>query len=172
MKEIKLSQGLTTKVDDEDFKYLNQFKWYVAKTNKHYYAMRKTSRNNTEGRETILMHREIMHTPFDKEVDHINNDGLNNQKFNLRNCTGEENRLNRVAGGKSKYIGVSWGTSGRYINARIGCNKKLIHLGSFKTEEEAAIAYDKKALKLFGEFAHLNFPAMRDGKIKQNGQSK
>jgi len=165
MKEISLSQGKNTLVDDSDFNWLNQWKWYLSKTNGHEYAIRKTPKNSEGGRKTILMHRLIMNTPPELETDHRDNNGLNNQRFNLRNCTEQNNRLNRVAVGRSKYLGVSWGSSGKYINARITHNGVLIHLGSFKTEEEAAIAYDKKAIELFGEYAHLNFPAMRDGKI-------
>jgi hypothetical protein len=108
MKKLNLSQGKVALVDDEDYEYLNQWKWYLSKTNKHEYAMRKTSRNDPNGRKTIMLHRVIMNTPNHLEVDHIDNNGLNNQKYNLRNCTGKNNRLNRVAMGTSKYLGVSW----------------------------------------------------------------
>ena len=100
-------------------------------------------------------HRSIMNCPDDLVVDHINGNTLDNRKLNLRQCTHQQNMMNAVKKRKSlsKFKGVfrngnSWG-------ARIG-NGGRIHIGSFKTEEEAAKAYNEKALELFGEFAKLN----------------
>src|SRR3990167_10308366 len=103
MKEIKLTQGKITLVDDEDFEYINQWKWHVIKNKKqtHFYAQR------SENGKSIRMHRVIMKTPHNKDVDHIDHNGLNNQKNNLRNCTTQENIRNRTSYGKSSYLGVS-----------------------------------------------------------------
>lgn len=93
MKEIKLTQGKVVLVDDEDYEYLNQFKWYALKNHRTYYAQRVIQNNYIK--RTLKMHRVIMDTPCGLEVDHIDGDGLNNQKCNLRNCTFAENRKNR-----------------------------------------------------------------------------
>jgi hypothetical protein len=89
------------------------------------------------------------------EVDHIDGDGLNNQRFNLRICTKEQNRCNRKPNGDKKYIGVCGLNNGKFI-AHIRHNKKLYHLGVFKTESDAAKAYNKAAIKYHREFANLN----------------
>lgn len=156
MKEIKLSQGFVTQVDDEDYDYLNQWKWYAKNGGVTYYAARKL-----HYKPYMLMHRVILNTPPNLQVDHIDHNGLNNQKSNLRNCTQSQNNMNSRTFKKkaSKYRGVSCPKIGNryYIYSHITINNKTIHLGSFKTEIEAAIAYDKKAKELFGEFANLNF---------------
>jgi hypothetical protein len=153
MKEIKLTRGLVTQVDDEDYEYLNQFKWYAEykKGGKYTYAIRNSSDRTTEA-----MHRIIMGTPAGLLVDHIDHNGLNNQKSNLRNCTHDQNGINRTGWGRSKYLGVALSKRG-YIIAQITYNHNHNYLGCFKTEEEAARAYDIKAKEFFGEFANLNF---------------
>ena len=156
MKEIQLTQGKVALVDDEDYEYLMQWKWYAAKSRKTYYAQRGRNPN-------IKMHRVLMNTPDDMQVDHIDHNGLNNQKSDMRNCTLIENNRNISARGRSKYLGVSFtstrvkGKKYEYIAASIRVNRKAISLGNHKTEEAAARAYDEAAKKYFGEFANLNF---------------
>jgi hypothetical protein len=154
MKEIKLTQGFITLVDDEDFEYLNQFKWCAAKINKNYYASKGRSIN------LIKMHRLIMKTPKGFVVDHIDHNTLNNQKSNLRNCLSRQNTANRTPSGTSKYLGVSVFKTGKFkgkISGYITANKKRYSLGYFKTEEAAARKYDEMAKMCHGEFANLNF---------------
>jgi hypothetical protein len=156
MKEIKLSQGKVALVDDEDYEYLNQWKWCVQKSHNTYYAIRtKTS----PIRKTIRLHSLIMNTPHGKEVDHKDRNGLNNQKSNLRICTHAENQMNKIASGISKYLGVTrcivrnkW-----RIASQININGKNKFIGYYKDEEEAAFAYDKKAKEVHGIYANLNF---------------
>lgn len=159
MKEIKLTQGKVALVDDEDYEYLNQWKWYAYKHKyKHTYYARKSKNNKC-----ILMHRIIMNTPPNLQVDHVYHNGLDNRKFieingrlkqNLRNCTNSQNSMNKTALGKSKYLGVSY--VGKYITAKIRINGRLRYLGSFKTEDAAALAYNEAAKIYHGEFANLN----------------
>jgi hypothetical protein len=150
MKEIKLTQGKVALVDDEDFEYLNQWKWHAHKDRLNYwYAIRTVSGKR------IPMHRQIMNTPKDRQVDHIDHNGLNNQRSNLRNCTRSQNQMNRKAFGKSKYIGVNFKSN--KIVAQIHVHGKKYHLGYFNTEEAAAIARDIASKKYYGEFANLNF---------------
>lgn len=159
MKQIPLSQGLFALVDDEDFEYLNQFKWHARKSRDTFYASRnlKISKNN---RKTIQMHRVILGTTDTKiQGDHIDGNGLNNQKSNLREATHEQNRRNTKSykNGVSKYKGVSYRKDSKKWRSIINFNKKVIRLGYFSSEIEAAKAYDVKAKELFGEFAWLNF---------------
>ena len=149
MKLIPLTQGLFAQIDDCDYTQLSKFNWYAHKHKKTYYAERK------EKGKTILMHRIIMETPDNLEVDHIDHNGLNCQRYNIRNCTFIQNRRNQTAFGKSVFLGVYY--SNKYIRAAISINKKRTYLGTFTCEEDAAKAYDVKAKELFGEFASLNF---------------
>lgn len=159
MKEIKLTQGKVALVDDEDFEYLNQFKWHSSRGRCTTYVSRYSY-----GNIQVLMHRVIMNTPPHMQVDHIDHDGLNNQKVNLRNCTSTQNMVNRIKRrGASQYNGVdihiikSKNKTYKYIRAVIKINRKQIYIGHYKTEKDAAVAYDKMAIKLYGEFANLNF---------------
>ena len=150
-----LSQGRFALVDDADYDYLMQWKWHAAKNYKRFYALRSTWKNKK--RITIMMHREIMQPPKNLQIDHIDHDGLNCQRSNMRICTLQQNCRNRDVSinSRSKYKGVA--ITGKYISATIWIDKKTTYLGRFKTEEAAARAYDAKAKELFGEFANLNF---------------
>lgn len=154
MKEIKLTQGKIALVDDEDFEYLNQFKWYALKNRNTYYAQRMKTINGKE--RAIKMHRIIMNTPKGIETDHRDHNGLNNQKYNLRNITFGQNRMNRLKNknGSSQYKGVTYNNG--YLIAQIKADGILHRLGSFDNEKDAAIAYNEAAIKYHGEFASLN----------------
>lgn len=104
------------------------------------------------------MHRLIMNTPIGLTVDHIDHDGLNNQKTNLRNCTMKENSMNKSKnkGFSTKYKGVYVFRNKFAVNIRV--DDKIIFLGVFDNAVDGAREYDKAAIKYFGEFAHLNFP--------------
>ena len=155
MKKIKLSQGKCALVDNKDYEWLNQYKWCVGECNGHYYAMRKYK--NTSQR----MHRFIMGlTPDDgKETDHINRDGLDNRRTNLRIVTHLQNSHNSCAkkhreNATSQYKGVSK----KRDKWRVRCMIEGIgyHIGTFQTEWEAAVAYNNFASSFMGEYAHLN----------------
>lgn len=155
MKRIPLTRGLFTLVNDSDYGYLNQFKWYASLIGKKYYARRfikvKGKRN------MISMHRVIMNTPKGMQVDHVDNNGLNNQRVNLRNCTQLQNRFNcLVRGNKTGYKGVSKAEGANRWKAFITAYGKRHYLGCFKTSIDAAKAYNLAAKKYHGSFARLN----------------
>lgn len=157
MKEIRLTKGQIALVDDADYDFLNQWKWCALKLKKVYYATR--AEGPKRKRIFILMHRQIMNTPSGLQVDHIDHNGVNNQRSNLRNCTIQQNRANRTSFGSSQYLGVSvYKEHGvKRIKAGIQKDGRSVHIGLFKTEEDAAKAYDEKAREMHGEYANLNF---------------
>jgi len=155
MKIIPLTQGKATLVDDEDFEFLNQFKWYAHKCRNTYYVQRGYKKEDGK-LGNIHMHRIIMDIKNNKQIDHIDHNGLNNQKSNLRICNHKQNMRNSTGFGKSKFKGINL-QRGKYFAAHISINGKTKHLGSFKTEIEAAKKYDEAAKMYYGEFANLNF---------------
>ncbi len=159
MKEISLTQGKVALVDDGDYEYLNQWKWFAHKyKNNKWYAERSEGWGVFEKK--IRMHRIITNAPTGMEVDHKDNNGLNNQRQNLRVCTKSQNiaNTNKIANTTSKFKGVSWRSDSKKWKAQIEVNKKAINLGSYSDPEEAARVYDDAATKYYGEFAKLNFP--------------
>ena len=157
MKEIELTQGQAAIVDDEDYEYLSQWKWFAAfdPSTKTYRAVRTDSKI----KKTILMHRVVMRVSDPSFfVDHKNHNTLDNTKENLRVCSNSENIANsRIAKNNTTgYKGISF-KKGKY-EVRIIKNGKYYYLGRFQNLMEAASIYDKKAKELFGEFAKLNFP--------------
>jgi len=155
MKEIPLTQGKVAIVDDEDFELLSQWKWHYSSAG---YATRAIQANGKK--RFILMHRLIMNTPVGMETDHINHNGLDNRKSNMRICTLAQNHLNILKNKRntSGFKGVSWEENRNAWRACIELNGKGTKLGRFKSPQDAARAYDKAARELFGEFAFTNFP--------------
>lgn len=162
MKEIKLTRGQVALVDDEDFEWLSAWKWYATvkhytKAPNQYYATRTVRHPK---RTTIQMHRIILHTPEGMDTDHVDGNGLNNQRANLRPSTRSQNGCNRT---KQKdnvtgYKGVQF-TKNKQIRpfrADIKLQGRHFYLGTYDTAREAAEAYNQAALKLHGEFAVLN----------------
>ncbi len=157
MKEIKLTQGKVALVDDADFEWLNQWKWYARKGVNTFYALRNSTDDKV--RITVLMHRVITGTTDAKiPCDHGDMNGLNNQRYNIRVCTHGQNQKNRTsyAGSSSKYKGVSFHKPTRKWIAQISNNCKLLYLGLFDNEIDAAKAYNEAAIIYHGEFARLN----------------
>ena len=153
-----LTQGKEALVDDDDYEMLMEHKWSINfnKNNGKHYAKRNCQ---TKGaRKIIRMHREIMNAPKRKQVDHINGNTLDNRKENLRLCTNQQNQWNskRNKNNTSGYKGVSYRKKHKVYRATINYNDKQIYLGTYKTKEQAALAYNKKAIELYGEYAYLN----------------
>jgi len=147
MQIIKLTKGQVAIVDDEDFEELNQYKWYAHKTGNTFYAGRNVKGLN---RTTMHMHQTIMNAPEGADIDHINGDGLNNLKSNLRIVTHRQNTQNRHATKSSIYPGVGWCKKDKKWRAYITINGKDKHLGNFGVEADAYAAY-LKALEGIGE---------------------
>lgn len=156
-------------VDDEDYEEVSKYQWKRTGL----YAHTSVSPRQFPGHSHLFMHRLIMKAEPGQLVDHIDGNRLNNSKSNLRLCSLSENSHNRarrdqlrtkkngaVVPYTSRYKGVS-GREGAW-SAKISANHKAYHLGTFRTEEDAARAYDDAARRLHGEFARLNFPEGRN----------
>lgn len=159
MKKIPLTQGKFALVDDEDFERINNFKWYANKsyTTNTWYAERTPIVNGKKI--NLRMHREILGiTKKQIYVDHIDHDGLNNQKLNLRKCTASQNQANGSSArtSTSKYLGVSWDKSRGKWRASITKNWSFVRSARFDSEKDAAIAYNRWALEVHGQYANLN----------------
>lgn len=161
MKEIVITKGFKVKVDDEDFESLNQFRWYTVDGARTYYAYKddKIRGEITTGKQTA-MHRLILNITDDNiKVDHIDGDGLNNQKYNLRTATNQQNCFNVPPKHSNKtvtYKGVYKTEDGTY-EAQIKLNYKSKSLGRYKTAKYAAKIYDAIARYYMGEYAWCNF---------------
>lgn len=149
-KQINLTRGKYAIVDDADFAYLSQWKWYCTSTG---YAARKEPRGHN-----LYMHRLLANSPKGLETDHINGNKLDNRRSNLRPCTHSQNKGNEGlrSTNTSGYKGVTWHKQRQKWNAHITHNRKNHSLGLYATPEEASIAYNKEALKIFGNFAKPN----------------
>jgi hypothetical protein len=140
MKEIPLTRGKVALVDDEDYPELSKHRWYAHKERNVYYAVRMAPRTNGK-KHTIRMHAAIVGTPKGMGTDHINGNGLDNRRENLRIVTTRENQQNQHIPRTSKYPGVSWHKkSGKWI-ARIRVSGKQRYLGIYDSEEKAARRY-------------------------------
>lgn len=145
----------TLMFDEVDLPLVESHSWFVHVTGRSIYAVTMTSRPD---RRCVRMHRLIL--PGYPEVDHINGDGLDNRRANLRGADRQENARNQRlrANNTSGYKGIWLYRDGRWaamIRRRDGRRK---FLGYHPTPEDAARAYDVAAIQEHGEFAHLNFP--------------
>lgn len=157
MKEVPLAKGKGVAIiDDCDYNRVSQYKWY--KSDRGYV---KAGMKINGVFKVVSIHRFILGLTDPKiEVDHINRSRLDNRRKNLRTCSHVDNSRNITPSGRSKYLGVCYLKSrGReYIVAQINPSPGIHkHIGTFKTEKDAARAYDYAAKKYFGEFANLNF---------------
>lgn len=156
MKKIKLSRGKFAIVDDEDFDWLNQWNWHAGKSyysQNNFYASRKIG-DKKICQFSIFMHRLIMNFPKGLVVDHIDGDGLNNRKSNLRAVTQCINGLNRTKLTKhntSGFLGVYWNKASKKWQAFIRINKQYVYLGLFKSKVKAAKVVQEKRLSIFDQ---------------------
>jgi hypothetical protein len=151
---VKLGRCRYAKVDPEDYESLSEYQWQLMKFKNTQYAVRIDN-----GFSIIHMHRQLMNPPKGMVVHHVNNDGCDNRKQNLRIVTYKQNAVNnKPKPGPSKYKGVYWHKQRRKWVASLRHHRKKIYIGVFTDEIEAAKAYDTAAKKYHGEYAYLNFP--------------
>ena len=158
MKEIPLTQGQVTLVDDEDFESLSILKWCALwdPSRNAYCVFRNPPYKNGKRSGSLYMHRVIMRAKPGEIVDHRDHNPLNNQRFNLRLCDAFESARNKrkQTSNTTGFIGVT--RHGKGYWARVRAKGRQYSCGVWFTAEEAAIARDKKAFEIFGEYAVLN----------------
>ena len=159
MKKILLTQGRFALVDDSDYSELSLYKWTYMENGRGGYAYRKSKKGT---RPSILMHRQIIGAQKNTWVDHIDFDGLNNQRSNLRPVTPQQNAFHSKPqlvreGRSSKYKGVHWCNTRGWWITRIQISTKLVYLGHFDSERKAATAWDEAAAEYHRDYAWLNF---------------
>jgi hypothetical protein len=158
MIEIPLTQGMVAIVDDEDA-YLAAYNWCASPEASTRYAVRGVRRGGRQV--TIRLHRVITNAPPGFDVDHINGNGLDCRRSNLRVVTRAQNTRNarRRRDNTSGFKGVSWSAKAGRWSARVGSGirGKRIWLGYFSTKEAAARAYDDAARAQYGQYASPNF---------------
>lgn len=159
MANINLSKGMTALIDDEDCALVADFSWYARRmrAGDNWYAV-----GTYAGGQQIYMHRLILGAAAGQQIDHINRDGLDNRRENLRFCTSAQNAANRIMPvGASGFRGVEikrdkFRTTP--YRARLNFQRRT-YFGSHHSDAVmAAREYDALAKKHFGEFAVLNFP--------------
>lgn len=151
---IPLTQGKIAWIDVSDFPLVKDFTWCAQRPRRTHltsYAIRRRPASQS-GAYIIRMHNWITGWPL---VDHVDGDGLNNRRSNLRQATSQQNSANAQPHSRrsSIYKGLRQERNGHWT-ARV----QRRHIGTFATQEQAARAYDVEALRVFGEFARLNFP--------------
>lgn len=163
MKKILLPNGMSALVDAEDYERVSRYGWHIStglssSGRRHVYV--HAFWKGVSGNKRIYLHRLVLGVYDKRRVDHINGDGLDNRKCNLRICTQHQNGGNARVWDKPKssiYKGVYFMRKENKWAAQICLHRKNIRLGAYMTEEEAAIQYDKAAREHFGEFARTNF---------------
>lgn len=152
-KSIPLTQGKFAIVDDGDYEWLSQWKWFYNNG----YAGRRTSKFIGK-QKTIKMHSAVMNTPDGMSTDHANGNTLDNRRSNLRICNTSENAMNLRTpnDNTSGYKGVSWHKATGKWQVKIGFQKSVIYIGEYNNVTDAALAYNEAARKYFGDFARLN----------------
>jgi hypothetical protein len=152
--ERKQGPNLECVIDTADYDAVKNFRWWARKDRRTFYAVSTLADNRKE-----RMHRLLLGNS--EKADHIDHNGLNNKRSNLRPATevqNSQNRQKREGKNTSKFKGVCCIKQTGHFKASIGLKGTKINLGYFEAEEGAARAYDEAAIKFYGEFACLNFP--------------
>jgi len=160
-RRIRLTQGKYAIVDADDYWELAKYSWYAHKAENSYYAGRTVHMAKSKKTRIVWMHREVICVPAGLMCDHINHDGLDNRKVNLRAATAAQNRFNsRTARIRksSKYRGVCWRADHKKWFAYVYVGGRAVFMKYFDDATAAARARDRAAKKYHGQFAELNFP--------------
>lgn len=161
MAKIKLrgksANGAVMLVDKDDLYILSFYKWNICKKKFANYATAYIPGSGHVGKR-IYAHRLIMGAIKGQHIDHINGDGLDNRKKNLRISTNQQNHFNihKKKRSSSRYKGVTWEKRRKVWVSQICIGGKHIYIGSFRLEKDAAVAYNEMAKKLFGDFVSIN----------------
>lgn len=162
--ELALVNGKIALIDDEDHDLVSAFSWYADRNRSGdgdgWYV-------RTSCRRHIRMHRLILDAKAGQVVDHANGNGLDNRRSNIRIATTSLNNANQKTRARFGYRGVFL-QHAKFAAVIGGINKR--HLGSFRTLEEAARAYDNAARATYGEFARLNFPRPGERSARRTNQ--
>lgn len=171
VREIQLTKGYVALVDDAEFsrEHIVEFPrgliWRGCICDRLWIAKVKPctvyATSMLSGSFELRLHRVVMDAKYGELIDHVDGNGLNNRRDNLRRATNQGNNANRKSqrGSGSRFKGVWFHKVAGKWEAAIQCDGKKQYLGLHVLEEEAARAYDEAALRLFGEFARLNFPS-------------
>lgn len=156
---VPLTRGKSALVDAADAVGILCLRWCATQIGKTWYAMRALPRTSDGKRRFEYLHRRILGDVPGMVVDHINRDGLDCRRANLRHVTHSENLANQGVsrGNRSGFKGVSWDRQTGRWGAHIQCGGRSERIGRFATAEDAARAYDRRARECFGEAAGLNF---------------
>ncbi len=160
-RKVPLTKDKFAIVDPEDYHRLIEYKWYAHKGTNTYYAVRSLTNGKYRKRKNQYMHHLVIDIPPGRFCDHLNHNGLDNRKANLRLATHTQNVWHRrkfKSPSRSKYKGLTWRKKEKSWHVRITVNGSRLFIGSFKDEVEAACAYDRAAKILHGQFATLNSP--------------
>jgi hypothetical protein len=161
MKHIPLPNGMVCTVSDEDYEAVKDRKWYAHPNGHHYYVVRDRLKSEGPGAKAIFLHRVILNAPKHLHVDHVDGNGLNNCRENIRLCTCSQNQMNRgrqrnnTSGAKGVFAS---GTKALPWFAQLRFQNRQYYLGKFRTVAEASAAYEAKAKELFGEFYKEQVP--------------
>lgn len=158
---IPLTRGKYALIDKSSVDRISKHRWAAHKIGNTWYAARKD--RNANGK-MVFMHREVMECPNGMVVDHVNRDGLDNRLSNLRVCSHSQNIQNKKIqkNNSSGWIGVNWSRVSQKWQAGVALNGKNTHVGLFLCPIEAAIARDVAAIEVYGEYASLNFPQLKE----------
>lgn len=165
---LKLSNGMVVLISNRDLAWARGFRWHCLRSTDTLFYAGANCRLAAGVWRLRSMHRLLLGLADPAvKVDHIDGNGLNNCRWNLRLATNQQNLANAgpMEGGTSRFKGVSWHKrAGRWQAHHYGGGRSR-YLGLYYTEEGAALAYDRAARELFGEYARLNFPMSADAAL-------